>query len=343
MAVNKVGKQTLVFKNPPVIADGATIVGPKEGQGPIGRHFDKVLDDDMWGEDSWEKAESHMYDSTVRMVLEKCKLSVDQIDVMLGGDLLNQLIASNYAARELAIPFLGLYGACSTMSESLGLGSILLDGGYATHVVASCSSHFSTAERQYRNPLGLGNQRPLSAQWTVTGCGATVLTNQGVGPKITHFTIGRVMDYGVTDATNMGAAMAPAAADTIATHLYDTQRSPSDYDLIVTGDLGLIGRQLAIDLLKKSGQDVSRVFNDCGCMIFAEDQDTHSGGSGCGCSAVVFNAYLLNMLRTGEYKRILLTATGALMSPTSSLQGESIPAIAHAIAIEWGGQPTEGA
>lgn len=338
MAQKKIGKQTLVFQNPPVILEGASIVGPKEGQGPLGRHFDKVLDDDLWGEDSWEKAESHIFDSTVRMALEKCKLHADQIDVMLGGDLLNQLIASNYAARELAIPFLGLYGACSTMSESLGLGAILIDGGFATHVVAAASSHFSTAERQYRNPLGLGNQRAMTAQWTVTGTGATILASSGVGPRITHYTIGRVIDYGITDVANMGAAMAPAAADTIATHLYDTQRSPSDYDLIVTGDLGMVGRTLAIDLLKKSGQDVSKVFNDCGCMIFSQEQDTHAGGSGCGCSAVVFNAYLLNQLRTGEYKRILLAATGALMSPTSTMQGESIPSISHAVAIEWGGQ-----
>lgn len=335
MAVKKLGSQTIRLLNPPTIVSTATIVGPKEGEGPLARYFDDILKDDLFGEDSWEKAESKLIRESVKAALSKAKLNESDMEYMFGGDLLNQLMSTSFAARDLQIPFFGLYGACSNMTESLSLAAMIIDGGYADNVVVTTASHFSAAERQFRFPLESGNQRPLTAQWTVTGSGSAIISAIGEGPYITYITIGKVVDFGIKDAANMGAAMAPAAIDTIKAHLNDTGFKPDDYDLIITGDLGHIGYEIASELIQKEGYDISGVFKDCGIEIFdAEKQDTHSGGSGCGCSAVVFCGYLYEQLKLKNMNKIMLVTTGALLSPTSALQGESIPSIAHAITIE---------
>lgn len=331
----KLGGQTVKFENPPKIIATYSIVGPKEGKGPLCQHFDKVLDDDTLGKESYEKAESQMMFTAISEALIKANLKESDIDYLFSGDLLNQIISSSFAAREFSIPFFGLYGACSTMSESLSLASIIMDGGFANHVVAATSSHFSSAERQFRFPLDYGSQRPQTAQWTVTGSGAVVLGYEGNYPEVTYVTTGKVKDFGQKDANNMGAAMAPAAVDTIVNHFKDTGRNPSDYDVIATGDLGVIGRELADKLIQEFGYDIRKQHIDCGEIIFDnEKQKTEAGGSGCGCSAVVFSGYLYKKLLKKEIKKVLLVSTGALMSTTSSLQGESIPGIAHAVAIE---------
>lgn len=335
MTGKRLGKQTLKLASPPSMISNATIVGPKEGEGPLAKYFDTILKDDYFGEESWEKAESKMLEEAVKSAIQTSGMSNTDINFMFAGDLLNQIISSSFAARQLQIPFVGLYGACSTMSESLCMGSMLLDGGFAQAVVCATSSHFSSAERQYRFPLEQGVQRPPYAQWTVTGAGAVILAEKGNGPYITHVTIGKVLDFGIKDANNMGAAMAPAAVDTIAVHLSETGRSPEYYDLIVTGDLGNVGKAIAVDLMKKEGFDISKVYDDCGSMIFdGIRQDTHAGGSGCGCAAVVLNGYIAKEMRKGGLNKVLLVATGALLSPTTTWQGESIPSIAHAVAIE---------
>jgi stage V sporulation protein AD len=335
MAQKRLGKQTKKLSNPPSMLSAAAVVGPKEGEGPLSQYFDMIQKDDYFGQDSWEKAESKFVEEAVKRAISKSGVSITAIDYMLAGDLLNQIISSSFAARTLQIPFLGVYGACSTMAESLSIGSMIIDGGYADHVICATSSHFSSAERQYRFPLEQGVQRPPFAQWTVTGSGATVLSSTGNGPYITCITTGKVIDFGIKDANNMGAAMAPAAVDTLTAHFKETGRAPGYYDLIVTGDLATIGKEITLELLQKEGLDLKNNYNDCGCMIFDnEKQDTHSGGSGCGCSASVLNGYLYNMLKHGEIKRLLFVATGALLSPTSAWQGESIPCIAHAVAIE---------
>lgn len=334
MAKKRIGKQTVLLENPPTIIATATIVGPKEGDGPLKDYFDLILEDDLWGESSWEKCESKLQEEAVKLALNNAKLVPDQVDYLFAGDLLNQIISSSYAARQLKIPFFGLYGACSTKTESLSLGAMAIDGGFADTVVSVTSSHFSTAERQYRFPLEHGNQRPLTAQWTVTGAGASVLSSTGNGPYITHITTGRIIDPGIKNANNMGAAMAPAAADTIVQHFKDTGFKPDDYDLIITGDLASVGKDIAEELIAKEGYDISSKFIDCGIEIFdAERQDTHAGGSGCGCSAVVFAGYIYKAIKTGKFKRILLVSTGALLSTTSIQQGESIPGIAHAVTV----------
>lgn len=335
MSEKKLGVQSIKFQNPPLILSTSSVVGKKEGEGPLGKNFDLVLDDDLYGESTFEKAEAKMYKEAVYRAIKGANLKPEGIDYMFGGDLLDQIISSSFAARELKIPFLGLYGACSTMSESLLLSAVIIDGGYADNVVAVTSSHFCSAERQFRFPLELGAQRPPTAQWTVTGSGAAVVAKHGKGPCITHATIGRVLDFGITDANNMGAAMAPAAADTILRHLKDTGHMPCDYDLIITGDLGKIGRDLAKDIITSEGYDVEKQFTDCGIEIFdLESQDVHAGGSGCGCSAVVLGGYIYKEMMKGSMKRVLLASTGALLSPTSSMQGESIPGICHALTIE---------
>ncbi|HYE09402.1 MAG TPA: stage V sporulation protein AD [Patescibacteria group bacterium] len=335
MAQKRLGKQTIKLLNPPSMLAAAAVVGPKEGEGPLSQYFDMIQKDDYFGQDSWEKAESKFVEEAVKRAISKSGVNITAIDYMFAGDLLNQIISSSFAARTLQIPFLGLYGACSTMAESLSIGSMIIDGGYADHVICATSSHFSSAERQYRFPLEQGVQRPPFAQWTVTGSGATVLSSTGNGPYITCITTGKVVDFGIKDANNMGAAMAPAAVDTLTAHFKETGREPGYYDLIVTGDLATVGKEITMELLQKEGLDVKNNYNDCGCMIFDNlKQDTHSGGSGCGCSASVLNGYLYNMLKHGELKRLLFVATGALLSPTTAWQGESIPCIAHAVAIE---------
>lgn len=334
MAQKKLGNQTVKFQNPPSIVATGSIVGPKEGEGPLKDYFDLIIQDDLWGEDSWEKCESKLQKEAVNLALSNAKIVSSQVDYLFAGDLLNQIIASSFSARSLQIPFFGLYGACSTMTESLSLGAMAIDGGFADNVVCVASSHFSTAERQYRFPLELGNQRPLTSQWTVTGAGASVLSSRGGGPYITHITTGKVIDPGIKDANNMGPAMAPAAADVIVQHFKDTGFKPSDYDLIITGDLASIGKEISEELMMKEGYNVSNVYSDCGIEIFDDKkQDTHAGGSGCGCSAVVFNGYIYKQLQKNKLKRVMLVSTGALLSPTSTQQGESIPGIAHAVTI----------
>lgn len=338
MTLNRIGQSTIVLPNRPRLIAGAAIAGKKEGEGPLCRDFDTIIEDDLFGEESWEKAESRFQYEAASTVLKKAGLTPSQIDVALGGDLLNQIMAASMAARELHIPFLGLYGACSTMAESLCIGSMLVDGGYARQVLCTASSHFCSAERQYRFPLEYGCQRPPTAQWTVTGAGSTVLSSDETLPALcrcTHVTIGRIVDMSIKDANNMGAAMAPAAADTITRHMEDTGRTPADYDLIISGDLGRVGHDVLLALMNERGCPLDPAkYIDCGLEIFSEAQDTHCGGSGCGCSAVVLNGHILRRFREGELHRVLFMATGALLSPTTNQQGETIPGIAHAIVLE---------
>ena len=329
------GTQTIELLNPPKIISTFSIVGPKEGEGPLKQYFDEILDDDTFGKDTFEKAESEMMFTAIKEAIKRANLTEKDINYLFAGDLLNQIISSSFAAREFKIPFFGLYGACSTMSESLSLASLIVDGGFADYVVASTSSHFSSAERQFRFPLEYGSQRSTTAQWTVTGSGAMVLGKEGDFPEVKYVTTGIVKDYGVVDTNNMGAAMAPAAVDTIYRHFQDTGKTPKDYDIIATGDLGRVGKNITDKLLLEYGYDVRENHIDCGDLIFNnEEQGTCAGGSGCGCSAVVSCGYLYKKLMRKEIKSVLLVSTGALMSPTSSLQGESIPGIAHAVAIE---------
>lgn len=334
----RLGNQTVLLPSRPGVIAGAAIAGKKEKEGPLGKLFDQIIEDDTYGEESWEKSESHFFYTAVKECLKKAGLLEKSVHYLLGGDLLNQIMASTMAARELSIPFLGLYGACSTMSESLAIGSMLVDGGFAQTVVCAASSHFCTAERQYRFPLEYGSQRCPTSQWTVTGAGAMLVSaDPNLTPKahVTHVTVGRLVDLGITDANNMGAAMAPAAAATIAAHFQDTGRSAADYDRIVSGDLGRVGHDALLALMEEKGLplDFDR-YMDCGLQIYDANQDVHAGGSGCGCSACVLNSLLLNKLASGAFRRILFMATGALLSPTSSQQGGSIPGVAHAVAIE---------
>ncbi len=338
MKENRIGRSTILLPSRPRIAGSAAIVGKKEGEGPLHNEFDQIIQDDLFQEETWEKGESRFRYTAASLAIEKAGLTPDQIDAALGGDLLDQIMATALSARELHAPFIGLYGACSTMAESLCLAAMLVDGGYLRHAVCTASSHFCTAERQYRFPLEYGSQRPPTAQWTVTGAGSAVVSSDERLPAIcrcTHVTLGRIVDMAVKDANNMGAAMAPAAADTLQRHLTDTGRSPADYDLILTGDLGRVGHDLLLTLMEEKGMplDLAR-YTDCGLEVFAPDQDTHAGGSGCGCSAVTLCSYIFRRLREGELRRVLFMATGALLSPTSSQQGDSIPGIAHAIALE---------
>ncbi len=331
----RIGRQTVKLDNQPVIMETASIAGIKEGQGPLRDSFDTVLTDDTLGEKSWEKSESTLQKQTAMLALEKSHLAQGDIDYILAGDLLNQCVGAHYSVRDLDIPFFGLYGACSTMTESLSLGSMLIDGGYAEHLMCLTSSHFCSSERQFRNPLEYGGQRTPSAQWTVTGAGCAVLSSKGCGPRITHVTTGKVIDKGVTDIGNMGAAMAPAAIDTLLAHFHDTGTRPEDYDMIITGDLGVIGSDILQELMLGEGYDIRENHRDCGKLIYnIEEQDVHAGGSGCGCCGSVFCGYIYKELKKHNLKKILVMATGALMNPMIIQQGETIPAIAHAIAIE---------
>lgn len=332
--VKKMGMQTVSFFNPPVITSWASLVGPKEGEGPWAQDFDWILDDYLFNESSWEKAENKILRETVKMALAKQGLLVMDAELLLAGDLLNQTISSNYAARELNIPFLGLYGACSTMAESLLIGAMLVDGGFFKRVVPATCSHHYTAERQFRFPTEQGVQTAASAQWTATAAGAIVLQDQGTGPRVTHATIGRVVDMGINDANNMGAAMAPAAANTIKAHFQDTGLTSDYYDLVVTGDLGAIGMNLANELFIQEGLVPAPNYSDCGVLLYDGLQEVNAGGSGCGCSASMLCGPLLKKMARREINRLLFVATGALMSPIATFQGETIPGIAHAVAIE---------
>lgn len=336
----KIGKQTIQFTNKPVIWETGSIVGPKEAKGPLKDSFDTVLTDVYYEEKTFEKAESKLLKQAVWNVLSKNSVSSSDIEFLFAGDLLNQCISSGYALRDLAIPFLGLYGACSTFVESTMLAASFINAGYAKKCIASTSSHFCTAERQFRMPLEQGTKMTPTGQWTVTGSGAALIvehnqTNSSLYPIISYATPGKIVDLGITDVANMGAAMAPAAFDTIFTHFEDTGRTPDYYDMIITGDLGVLGSQILIEQLQIHNIDISKNHHDCGMLIFdCKQQDTHMGGSGCGCCASVFCGYIYKLLKDRKINKVLVIATGALMSPVSLGQGESIPGIAHAIAIE---------
>ena len=338
MPQHRIGGHTLEFGSQPRILASAAVTGPKEGRGPLQSGFDLVLEDALFGQESYEQAERAVFQEACQRCLEKAHVPRERVQALLGGDLLNQIMAASLAARELSIPFLGLYGACSTMAESLLLGSILTDGGYASPVLCAAGSHYATAERQYRYPLEYGNQRTLAAQWTVTGAGACLLAEEGNAlARVTLATIGQVVDMGVKDANNMGAAMAPAAADTLRRHFLDTGTRPGDYDQIITGDLGRVGSGLLLELMSQSGLPIPEgSYMDCGLTIFDPSEDVHAGGSGCGCSAVTLSAHILPRLKNGTWKRVLFMATGALLSTTTSQQGETIPGVAHAVVLEGG-------
>lgn len=330
----KISRNTFLMEAPPTIHSFAAIVGKKEGEGPLAQFFDEIENDSYFGQKTWEQAESELMKRTVNKALSKGGLSPNDIDYMFAGDLLNQCISSTYGLRDLNIPMLGIYGACSTMSEGLVLSALVTDSGLGGKIVAATSSHFCTAERQFRFPLAYGSVRTPTAQWTCTASGAAVVSPKTSAPFIRGVTIGKIVDMGVTDANNMGAAMAPAAAYVIKTFLQDTAMEPADFDAIITGDLGVTGSKLLIELLRGDGIDISGCHRDCGAMMFdIEKQDVHSGGSGCGCSASVLCGYFLPKVRSGEVKNILFCATGALMSTTASQQGESIPSISHAVFI----------
>lgn len=336
--MKKIGMQTIIMENLPYILETSSIVGPKEAAGPLAKYFDKCLEDEFWGEKTWEKAESKIIKENVNALIAKSGIASSEIDYCFAGDLLNQCISSSFGLRETNLPFFGIFGACSTFVEGLCLGSVFVDSGAAKNVLCATSSHFCSAEKQFRFPLELGNQRPQSAQWTVTGSGAAILSNSNHGkecPRITYVTPGKIVDMGVKDANNMGAAMAPAALDTLVTHFKDTGRKPSYYDAIITGDLGHVGKEILAELAETKGYNIKNNYDDCGVLIFdKENQDTHSGGSGCACIASVFSGYFYQMLKEKKINKVLLIATGALMNSTSSGQGESIPGIAHAVAIE---------
>lgn len=329
------GHQTWIFPNKPAILSTGTVVGPFEGKGPLVNDFD-LIHDNLWiSEDSYEKAEKKMEEEACQVAIEKSGLQKKDIQFFLSGDLLNQITPSSFAARTLGAPYLGLFGACSTAMEGLALASLLIDTKSANYVLCATSSHNTAVEKQFRYPTEYGGQKPSTAQWTVTGAGAALLGIQDSGIKVTSATIGKVIDMGLSDPFNMGGAMAPAAVDTITAHFRDLNGCASDYDLIATGDLGRIGHQIAADLLVKHNLPIPReIFTDCGILIYGENKQVLAGGSGCGCMAVVGFGHILKKMQKGELKKVLLVATGALLSPLSYQQKESIPCIAHAVAIE---------
>ena len=334
--MGKIGKCSIEFDNKPLISASASVVGQKEGEGPLGEYFDRVIDDPMAGQNTWEEAESEMQRQLVDELLIKSGLQAKEIRYFFAGDLLGQLIATSFGISGFEGPVFGLYGAWSTMGEALSLAAMTVSAGYADNVIAMTSSHFGSAEKQFRFPLDYGNQRPLCATWTVTGAGGVILSASGESDIcVSGITTGRIVDYGIQDSFNMGAAMAPAACDVIYNHLMDFERRPEDYDAIYTGDLGSVGQTILIDLMDKRGFDISKVHHDCGVEIYdAGTQDTHAGGSGCGCSAATLSAQILRRIREGEYSRVLFVPTGALLSAISFNEGKTVPGIAHAVVIE---------
>lgn len=337
MANHKRGRQSFVLENPPVITAWANVAGKKESEGPLAHTYDVKCMDAYFGQKTWEQAEKHMQQIALRKLAEKAKISQSEFDLVFSGDLLNQCIGSSFTLRNSGIPHIGLYGACSTMSESLLMAAMAVGGGFADKVVAMTSSHFASSERQYRFPLGYGGQRTPTSQWTVTGSGAALVCSSGTGPKITACTVGTVRDLGIKDANNMGAAMAPAAYDTIKAHLEDLKVDPADFDLIVTGDLGQLGKEMLLELARRDGISLGGKLTDCGTLVFDNTkQDVHAGGSGCGCSAITLCGYLLDKLNRGKLKKILFCGTGALLSPTSTQQGLPIPGVCHAVSITGG-------
>lgn len=335
-------KQSIMFKNKPLIKSWASVAGKKESEGPLGKYFDVTTDDDMYSGKNWEQAESRMQTEAVKKAISKSGFSTNDIGGIVAGDLLGQLMATSFGISELRFPFLGVYGACSTMGESMAVASMIVSAGFADNVVAMTSSHFATAEKQFRFPLGYGNQRPLSATTTVTGSGAVVISSNDTEPSgtpiyIEGITIGKIEDYGIKDANNMGAAMAPAAYSVIMANLTENEMLASDYDCIVTGDLGVVGGRILNDMLLHAGVDITDRYMDCGVAVYnLSEQDAHSGGSGCGCSAITLCGLILGRLKSGEWKRVLFVPTGALLSTVSLHEGNTIPAIAHAIILKGG-------
>ncbi|BBF41330.1 stage V sporulation protein AD [Lachnospiraceae bacterium KM106-2] len=334
------GKQSVLFTNPPHVIGFSSVAGKKEGEGPLGSYFDMVDEDPMFGMKTWEEAESKMQKLAADIAIQKAGLQNSDIRYLVGGDLLGQLIATSFGIMSLEIPMFGIYGACSTMGEGLALASMLVDGGFADRTLAITSSHFGGAEKQFRFPNAYGNQRPLAATWTVTGSGAVVLSNKEegdnpIGVVVKGVTTGKVTDYGIKDSMNMGACMAPAACDVIYQNLSDLDLKEDYYDKIITGDLGYVGKDIVLDIMKEKGYDITDVYMDCGIEMFCkEEQDTHSGGSGCGCSAITLTGYLLEKMRRREWNRILFIPTGALLSPVSFNEGHSVPGIAHGVMLE---------
>ncbi len=332
------GKQSAAIDTPVYIRESASVVGTKEGEGPLGKLFDLIGSDDMMGCDNWEEAESTLQKEALSLALGKAGMAPKDLRYLLAGDLLAQSVASSYALMDFETPVLGVYGACSTCGEALGIGSMLVSAGYADTLACVTSSHFASAEKEFRFPLGYGSQRPQCATWTVTGSGAYILTGEKGGKvraQITGITSGKIVDYGVRDSFNMGCCMAPAASDTIYQNLQDFGRKPEDYDRIFTGDLGDVGQIALLDLLAQKGVDISGQHEDCGMLIFdSEKQNTQAGGSGCGCAASVLSAYILPKIESGEWKRVLFVPTGALLSKTSFNEGQTIPGIAHAVVLE---------
>lgn len=329
------GKQTWIYDNQPVIISSSAVVGPFEAGSPLADDFDLINNDLRLGEETFEKAEKKLVDQACDIAISKAKLKKDDLNLFICGDLINQIMASSFAARELGIPYLGIFGACSTSVEGLSLAALSVSSGFAKYALAATSSHNGASEKQFRYPTEYGAQKPPTAQWTVTGAGAAVVASEGQGPRIVCSTIGRVIDMGISDPFNMGAAMAPAAVDTIKMHFQDMGVDPSHYDLISTGDLGMVGHNIACELLNKEGISIpTEKFTDCGVLIYAPEQKAFAGGSGCACTATVTYGHYLNRMKKGELKRILVIATGALLSPMSYQQMESIPCIAHAVSIE---------
>ena len=334
MQVKRLGRQTTLFCDPVGVVSWASVVGRMEGNGPLGGSFDLVNEDSFFGQATWEQAEARMQGEALELALQKGGLKAEDVDCVFAGDLLNQNIGATFGLRDYGIPFYGVYGACSTMGESLSLAAMAVAGGFASLAAAQASSHFCTAERQYRTPLPYGSQRAPTAQWTATAAGCCILGAQAEGPYITHVTRGRIVDLGVTDMTNMGAAMAPAAFDTLQAVFRDTGTAPGDYDLILTGDLGDVGSRIVLEMFAREGVALEN-YTDCGLLLYdRKRQDMHAGGSGCGCSAAVLCGYLLPEMRRGRWRRVLFAPTGALLSPTSSFQGESIPGICHAVVLD---------
>ena len=330
-----IGKQSIQFSKPPYLLASSSIVGQKEKEGPLGKLFDEVIEDPMAGEDNWEKGESEFMKRAIESAIQKSKITKDEVRYLFAGDLLGQLIATSFGVKDFQIPIFGIYGACSSAGEGISLASMVVAGGYADYAIAASSSHFGSAEKQFRFPLEYGNQRPLSSTWTVTGSGAFVISKKKSDVQISGITTGKIVDYGIKDSMNMGAAMAPAAAQVIYQHLQDFQRVPDDYDRIVTGDLGTVGQKILIDLLKENDYDISKQHMDCGIEIYSsEDQDTNAGGSGCACSAVTLSAFILPKIQCGEWKRVLFVPTGALLSTVSFNEGQSVPGIAHGVLLE---------
>ena len=337
MANNKQGRQSFLLPEPPVITAWASVAGKKESEGPLAHTFDLTSQDPYFGQKTWEQAEKHCQQLAMDILAQKANLKKSDFDLVFSGDLLNQCIGSSFSLRNTGIPHLGLYGACSTMAESLLMASMAVSGGFADKVVAMTSSHFASSERQYRFPLGYGGQRTPTAQWTVTGSGAALVCSSGKGPGIESCTIGTITDLGIKDANNMGAAMAPAAFQTIRAHFDDMKCGPEAFDLIVTGDLGQLGKEMLLELARRDGVSLGGKLADCGTLVFDNTkQDVHAGGSGCGCSAITLCGELLNKLQKGKWKKILFCGTGALLSPTSTQQGLPIPGVCHAVCITGG-------